>query len=88
MDPEDPDNDPKHSQNLIISSFYQFFLLPFLTYPKNIIKIHPKTRPTYRRSKANLYPPERQLTKASEPSFDLGGWAQGQIRPHQKIPRP
>ena len=36
------DSDPDHSQNLIISSFYHFFLLPFLTYPKNIIKIHPK----------------------------------------------
>ena len=25
----------------------------------------------HRRTDANLYPPERQLTKASEPSFDL-----------------
>ena len=25
------------------------------------------------RTDANLYPPERQLTKASEPSFDLEG---------------
>ena len=24
MDPEDPDSDPDHSQNLITSSFYQF----------------------------------------------------------------
>ena len=24
MDPEDPDSDPDHSQNLIISSFYFF----------------------------------------------------------------
>ena len=24
MDPEDPDNDPDHSENLIISSFYLF----------------------------------------------------------------
>ena len=24
MDPEDPDNDPDHSQNLITSSFYHF----------------------------------------------------------------
>ena len=31
------------------------------------------------RISANLYPPERQLTKASEPSFDLEGGAQGQI---------
>ena len=41
MDPEDPDSGPDHSQNWIISSFYHFFLLPFVTYPKNI-KIHPK----------------------------------------------
>ena len=31
------------------------------------------TRPTHRRTDANLYQPERQLTKASEPSFDLEG---------------
>ena len=31
------------------------------------------------RTDANLYPPERQLTKASEPSFDLEGGAKGQI---------
>ena len=36
-------------------------------------------RPTHRRTDANLYPPERQLTKASEPSFDLEGGAKGQI---------
>ena len=24
MDPEDPDSDPDHSQNLVISSFYHF----------------------------------------------------------------
>ena len=36
---------------------------------------------------ANLYPPERQLTKASEPSFDLEGGARSQIW-HQKIPSP
>ena len=38
-----------------------------------------KTRPTHQRTDANLYPPERQLTKASEPSFDLEGFAKGQI---------
>ena len=38
-----------------------------------------KTRPTDQRTDANLYPPKRQLTKASEPSFDLVGGAQGQI---------
>ena len=37
------------------------------------------TRPMHRRTNANLYPPERQLTKASEPSFDLEGGAKGQI---------
>ena len=47
-----------------------------------------QTRPTHRRTDANLYPPERQLTKASEPSFDLEGGAQGQIRAHHKIPSP
>ena len=33
----------------------------------------------HRRTDTNLYPTERQLTKASEPSFDLEGGAQGQI---------
>ena len=37
------------------------------------------TRPTHRKTNVNLYPPERQLTKASDPSFDLEGRAQGQI---------
>ena len=37
------------------------------------------TRLTHWRTYANFYPPERQLTKASEPSFDLEGGAQGQI---------
>ena len=37
------------------------------------------TRPTHQRTDANLYPQERQLTKASEPSFDLEGGAKGQI---------
>ena len=37
------------------------------------------TRPTHRRSDANLYTPERQLTKASEPSLDPEGGAKGQI---------
>ena len=47
------------------------------------------TRPTHQKTHANLYPPKRQLTKASEPfQFDLEGGVQGQIRPHQKIPTP
>ena len=37
------------------------------------------TRPRHQRTDANLYPPERQLTNASEPSFDLEGGAKGQI---------
>ena len=37
------------------------------------------TTPTHRRSDVNLYPPERQLTKASEPSFDHEAGAKGQI---------
>ena len=32
-----------------------------------------ETRPTHWGTDANLYPPERQLTKASEPSFNLEG---------------
>ena len=32
----------------------------------------------HRRTDANLYPPERQLSKASEPLFDLEGGAKGQ----------
>ena len=41
------------------------------------------TRPTIGEPMTNLYPPVRQLTKASEPSFDLVGGVQG-----QKIPSP
>ena len=41
----------------------------------------------HRRTDANLYPPERQLTKAGEPLFDLEGGAKGQIK-HQKIHSP
>ena len=37
------------------------------------------TRPMHRRTNANLYPLEKQLTKASEPSFNLEGGAKGQI---------
>ena len=33
----------------------------------------------HRRTDANLYPSKRQLTKASEPWFDLEGGAQGKI---------
>ena len=37
------------------------------------------TRPTHQRTDAKLYSPERQLTKVSEPLFDLEGDAKGQI---------
>ena len=37
------------------------------------------TRPTHWRTDANLYPPERQLTKAIEPSFDLEAEAKSEI---------
>ena len=59
-----------------------------LCFSPKISKIRKVTRPTHRRTDANLYPPKRQLTKASEPSVDLEGGAQCQIRKHQKIPSP
>ena len=37
------------------------------------------TKSTTSEKGCKLYPLERQLTKASEPSFDLKGGAQGQI---------
>ena len=37
------------------------------------------TRPTHRRTDANLYPPEREHTKASEPLFELKGGDKGKI---------
>ena len=37
------------------------------------------TRPTHRRTGANLYPPETQVTKDSEPLIELEGGAKGQI---------
>ena len=46
---------------------------------RTVLPCAKKTRPTHRRTDANLYPPERQLTKASEPSFDFEGGAKGQI---------
>ena len=41
--------------------------------------LHIKTRPTHQRINANLYPQERQLNKASEPSFHLEGGVKLQI---------
>ena len=41
-----------------------------------------ETTPTHRRTDANLYPPKRQLTKASESLFDLEEGAKGQISLH------
>ena len=43
------------------------------------IMMHIWTRPTNRRTDTNLYPPERQLTKASEPSFGLEGGARSNL---------
>ena len=43
------------------------------------------TRPTHRRSNANLYPPERQLITPSEPSCDYEGGEQGRICQHLRI---
>ena len=37
------------------------------------------TRAMHRTTDAKLFPPERQLTKVSEPLFDLEGVAKGQI---------
>ena len=50
-----------------------------LSQPTPMIYNNAITRPTHRRTDANMYPLERQLTKASEPSFDLEGGAKGQI---------
>ena len=41
------------------------------------ISVNSRTRPMHWRTDADLYPPEKQLTKASEPSFDLEGLAKG-----------
>ena len=38
-----------------------------------------ETRPSASENQCKLYPLERQLTKAGEPSYDLEGGAQGQI---------
>ena len=43
------------------------------------VKSRFETRHTHRRTDANLHLPERQLTKASEPSFDLERGTKGQI---------
>ena len=45
----------------------------------DIVENYKTTRPKHRRTDANLYLLERQLTKASEPSFDLEGGSKGQI---------
>ena len=51
MDPEDPDSDPDHSQNLIISSFYHFrhtlkisseSIHKFLSYPVHKLTNKPR----------------------------------------------
>ena len=45
---------------------------------KIILKIHEKLDLAHQITDANLYPLERQLTKASEPFFDCEGGQQGQ----------
>ena len=55
------------------SKLPSYFLLLFLIYPQF------KTRPSALEKRCKLYPLERQLTKISEPSFDLEGGDQGQI---------
>ena len=52
---------------------------------KIILKIHKKTRPSASENRCKLYPPERKLTKANQPSLNLEGGAQGQ---YQKILSP
>ena len=69
----------------LILQLIQFLDNPLSHQIQNTVKLtfslhsHTTTRPMHRRTDANLYPPERQLTKASEPSFDLEGGAKGQI---------
>ena len=46
---------------------------------QSMMKSRVQTRPMHRRTGANLYLLERQLTKASEPLFGLEGGAKGQI---------
>ena len=69
-------------------NFFSFFTFHFIALSLFFFLIlrDNKTRPTHRRTDANLYPPERQLTKASEPLFDLEGKNQGEICQHLKIP--
>ena len=47
-----------------------------------VFRLNQATRPTHRRTDANLYPLGRQLTKASELSSNL------EVGQHQKIPSP
>ena len=58
---------------IILFMLYYCITVLFITLPDN------KTKPTHRRTDANLYSPEGQLTKASGPSFHLEGGAKGQI---------
>ena len=38
-----------------------------------------KTRPSASENRCKLYPPERKLTKADQPSLNLEGGPQGEI---------
>ena len=64
-----------YNKDIWIAATYHVYLI--VLFPLTAI-LH-LTRPMHRRTDANLYPPERQLTKASEPSFDLEGGTKGQI---------
>ena len=71
------------STSLLLGRLSIGCLLSTILYPRHpywyTFTITIRTRPMHRRTDANLYPPERQLTKASEPSFDLEGETKGQI---------
>ena len=74
-----PLNGSIHYFTLHITSFRPIFKMLIQHINEYLLKGEEITRPTHRRTDANLYPPERQLLKASEPSFHLEGGAKGQI---------
>ena len=70
-------DEPNYSFGAVTKQSIKLLQISLQHYQKH--QLHDIIRPTYRKTDANLYSPERQLTKASEPSFDLEGGAQGQI---------
>ena len=44
-----------------------------------MVGIHLQTTPSASENRCLLYPPERKLTKASQPLLNLKGGAQGEI---------